>query len=249
MPDQILSSTTQQFPELNLPVYQQSSVPEVAPDLGLDRPFATAATMERLEPSGEDYAKSISYGPSITDIINDLHNYESTMQDMIDNYGMMGGDGMSGGSNTQKNYSDFVQSLNPSTPTMAALNQPMVVGPESGYKRYAQSENFQQFGYTPSIGDEQEYKYGRAMTWGDTIGNAFGGASRLAADTFVEGWKGWGRMADALVSWDSSKLMGSPEEQYEIAQKQEDIMNKYAIYDTAESKEGIFNRQFFGNML
>jgi hypothetical protein len=249
MPDQILSSTTQQFPELNLPVYKQTSVPEVAPDLGLDRPFATATTMERLEPSGEDYAKSISYGPSITDIINDLHNYESTMQDMIDNYGMMGGDGMSRGANTQKNYSDFVQSLNPSTPTMAALNQPMVVGPESGYKRYAGSENFQQFGYTPSIGDEQEYKYGRAMTWGDTIGNAFGGASRLAADTFVEGWKGWGRMADALVSWDSSKLMGSPEEQYEIAQKQEDIMNKYAIYDTAESKEGIFNRQFFGNML
>jgi hypothetical protein len=253
MPDINVSPSTdfnQSLKFSDVPVYKQTSEPIESPDLGFDRPFDTAKTMSTLEPSGEEFAKSISYGPSINDIINDLHNYETNMQNNINNYQMRKA-GLSGseGYDPQKGYNDVVKALNPKTPTMANLNQPIVVGPESSYKRYAQSTDFQQLGFNSSEGDEQEYKYGRAMTWGDTIGKALGGGSRLAADTFVEGWKGWARIGDALISWDSSKLMGSPEEQYEMAQAQEDIMNKYAIYDTAESKDGFFNRQFFGNML
>ena len=249
MPDPVTSN--QSMPSFNLPVSEQSTYKDdKLPDMGFTRSADEAATMNSLPAVGKEYADKISYGPSITDIINQLHDYESNMQSMIDNYQTMGAGGIaSTGFDVKKGYSDFVNSINPATPTMAAVNKPIVVGPESGFKRYAGSENFQQFGYTPSVGDEQEYKYGRAMSWGDVIGNALGGASRLAADTFIEGWKGWGRMADALASWDSSKLMGSPEEQYEMAKRQEDIMNKYAIYDTAESKDSLWNRQFFGNML
>lgn len=251
MPDPVVPPVTiSELPKPSTPVFQQSMYDNTkGPDMGFDKPLQNAQAMDKLLPSAEEYAKSVSYGPSITDLINQIDGYKETMQGMIDNFGIMSA-GVSGtGFNPQKNYSNFLKSINPEESTMAAFNKPMVVGPESGYKRYAESEDYQALGYTPSIGDEQEYKYGRSMTWGDTIGKAFGGASRLAADTFVEGWKGWGRMADALVSWDSSKLMGTPEEQYEMAQRQEDIMNKYAIYDTAESKDGIFNRQFFGNML
>ena len=251
MPDPVVPPViNQELKTPSSPVFEQSMYDNTkGPDMGFDKPLQNIQSMDKLLPSAEEYAKSISYGPSITDLINQIDGYKETMQGMIDNFGIMSA-GVSGtGFNTQKGYSNFLQSINPAEPTMDAFNKPMIVGPESGYKRYAGSEDFQALGYTPGIGDEQEYKYGRSMTWGDTVGKAFGGASRLAADTFVEGWKGWGRMFDALTSWDSSKLMGTPEEQYEMAQRQEDIMNKYAIYDTAESKDGIFNRQFFGNML
>lgn len=249
MPDNVITSNDQITP-VGIPVSEQSTYQNTPPpDMGFNRENEDYESSKNLEPSGAEYAKSISYGPSINDIINQLHGYEQTMQGMIDQYGTQPGKGKSTGFNPQQGYNDFVNSIHPSTPTMAVSNKPMMVGTETEYNRYVGSEDFQQFGYTPSMGEEQEYKYGRSMSWGDTIGKAFGGGSRLAADTFVEGWKGWSRVADALTSWDASKLMGSPEEQYEMAQKQEDIMNKYAIYDTAESKDAYFTRQFFGSML
>jgi hypothetical protein len=120
----------------------------------------------------------------------------------------------------------------------------------SGAKRYLESDYYKQIGYDPTLTpDQNEFRYGALQTWGDTMSQAFGGAYELGKDTFMEGWKGWGRMTEALFTWDSSKLMGSPEEQEEMAKAQEAIFNKYAIYDTAESRESIFNRQFFGNML
>jgi len=120
----------------------------------------------------------------------------------------------------------------------------------SNADRYVNSKYYKQLGFDPSLSqDDTEFRYGALQTWGDTMGNALGGAYQLGSATFVEGWKGWGRMAEALFTWDSSKLMGSPEEQLEMAKFQEDVLNKYAIYDTAESRDSIFNRQLFGNML
>ena len=245
MPDNVqTSSANQELPQLNPPAYLQTNFDW---NIGsLDSPLHKDL-QSQLPASGEEYAKDISYGDDITDIINNINKYQSSMEDIINNY--PGGKYKpSTGTSFTTSFSDISNALRPETPSLAVINRPMVVGPESRYKRYASSKDFTTFGYVPSLGEEQEYKYGRAMTWGDTVGKAIGGGSRLAADTFIEGWKGWGRMFNALISWDSSKLMGSPEEQYEMAQKQEDIMNKYAIYDTAESKDGFFNRQLFGNM-
>jgi hypothetical protein len=236
----------QQLPPLNQPTYTQFN-PNLSNLGAIDNPYHKEL-MSQLPMSGDEYAKSISTGDSISDIINDIHNYQGEMQGMIDNFPMRQGGGLPSTGFTNS-YSDLSEALNPSKPSLAASNQPMIIGPESGFKRYAGSKDFTALGYTPSAGDEQEYKYGRNMTWGDTIGKAIGGGSQLAYNTFIEGWKGWYRMFDALSSWDSSKLMGSPEEQYQMAKEQEDIMNKYAIYDTAESKDSLWNRQFFGTML
>lgn len=135
-------------------------------------------------------------------------------------------------------------------PSLRATATPSVISTSvADFERYKSSENFQTFGYVPSLGKEQEYKYGRAMTWGDTMSNALAGGGLLAADTFIEGWKGWGRMFDAAINWDISKLYGDEMERYQIAKKQEDIFNKYAIFNTEQSEGSIFNRQFFGNML
>lgn len=115
--------------------------------------------------------------------------------------------------------------------------------------RYVGSTNYNVLGFDPELGRENEYKYGEMQTTGDMFGNAFAGAGRLAASTFVDGWKGWGRMADALFSWDSSKLMGDPDELYKLNEDQKAVMDKYAIYQTPESEKSVFNRQLLGDMI
>lgn len=217
------------------------------PDTGMPS-MDELQTSTNLPSSGASYAQSIASGQSITDLINDVQALQAQAESSI-------GDGITGVSMHSPNrqydsnaaFNSFAEKL--ATPTLQSFNKPMALGKESDYNRYKDSEYFQTFGYTPNLGEEQEYKYGRAMTWGDTVGNALAGGAGLAANTFVEGWKGWGRMTDALFSWDSSKLMGSSEERYQMAKEQEALMNKYAIYDTETSKDSIFNRQFFGNML
>jgi hypothetical protein len=190
-------------------------------------------------------------GKSITDLINETNAYLDATKNLLNNYpsGLEG----SGGNvspfyfDPQKNTQKLSEAIN-GAPTYSAISQPLSVGKGEDFERYVQSDDFKTFGYIPSLGAEQEYRYGRAMTWGDTIGKALGGFGEIAVNTFAEGWKGWARMAQALSTWDSTKLMGTPEERYDIAKEQEDIFNKYAIFDTAESKDGYFNRQFFGNM-
>lgn len=204
----------------------------------------------RFIQSQEDFAKSISMpGDSITELISKMEQYNRMTESILAN----GPQAVSYGPGTQvdlnKSINSLAQALNPDKPTLRASARPEVLGTAEDYARYANSGDFQAFGYNPSLGFEQEYRYGRAMTWMDTLGKAFAGAGALAADTFIEGWKGWGRMAEALFTWDASKLYGSPEERMEIAKQQEAIFNKYAIYNTAESEDSLLNRQFFGNML
>jgi hypothetical protein len=119
--------------------------------------------------------------------------------------------------------------------------------------RYKSSDMFNALGFDPSGQVNNEFRYGARQTWGDIWSNGLNGMFRLAGNTYIEGWKGWGNLIDAIgsTSWDEAKqdLIGTPEYLLEQDKITKDIMNKYAIYSTPESEEGIFNRQFFGNML
>ena len=119
--------------------------------------------------------------------------------------------------------------------------------------RYTSSKYFNQLGFDPNLGQENEYKYGARQTWGDVWGNGLTGMFKIAGNAFKEGWKDWSNIANAISSWDSDKLIGTPEELMASDKETKDIMNKYAIYATPESEEsgmgGIFNRKFFGDML
>jgi hypothetical protein len=135
-------------------------------------------------------------------------------------------------------------------PTYQAANQPTYYNPEGlNVDRYAQSTYYGLKGFSPELGQQNEYRYGQMQTWGDMMGNSFAGAYKLGAQTFVDGWKGWGRMTDALVNLDASKLVGSPDELLELSKEHESIMNKYAIFATPESEENILSKQFLGNMI
>lgn len=200
--------------------------------------------------SQEDFARSISMpGDSITELMAKVEQYTAMTENILGQTPSVPSFGPGTQVDLGKSINKLAQAINPEQATLRAAARPQVLGTADDLARYAESENFQTFGYTPSLGSEQEYRYGRAMTWTDTIGKALAGGGALAYDTFIEGWKGWGRMAEALFTWDASKLYGSPEERMEIAKQQEAIFNKYAIYNTAESEDSLLNRQFFGNML
>lgn len=229
-------------PGLYLP---SDSLPELISPVIQDYQNANAFVQSR-----EDFADSISMpGDSITELINKVESYQAMSRELLSqpNPEIPVGPGYQ--FNLDNALNKLSKKINSGNPTLNAAAAPMNLGSKSDYDRYANSEDFQTFGYVPSLGSEQEYRYGRAMTWGDTMGKALAGGGALAWDTFVEGWKGWGRMAEALFTWDSSKLMGSEEERYQIAKEQEEIFNKYAIYNTAESEDSLLNRQFFGNMM
>jgi len=115
--------------------------------------------------------------------------------------------------------------------------------------RYKQSSNFTSIGFNPTIGTENEYRYGARQTWGDVWSNGLAGMFSLAGNTYVEGWKGWGHLVDAIAAQDFSKIVGSEEELLAQDKTTKDILNKYAIFSTPESEEGLFNRKFFGDML
>ena len=115
--------------------------------------------------------------------------------------------------------------------------------------RYLQAKNFSSLGFDPTAGTGNEYKYGARQTWGDVWSNGFSGMFKIAGNTFIEGWKGWGNLADAISSWDSSKLMGTNEELLEQDRITKEIMDKYAIFSTPESEQSVFNRKMFGDML
>lgn len=118
---------------------------------------------------------------------------------------------------------------------------------EANADRYVQSDYFQERGFHPE--KDNETIYGNRQTFGDTMEQAFAGAGSLAWNTFVDGWKGWGRLAESLFTRDIQKIMGSPEELEELHKEQTEIFNKYAIFRTPESENSIFNRQFLGDLI
>jgi hypothetical protein len=132
-------------------------------------------------------------------------------------------------------------------------------------ERYTQSRHFGTEGFDPyaapvtidgKIYDANELKYADVQTWGDVLGNAVGGGFGLAKNTFVEGWKGWANVGDALFNWTSDqsfmqRLAGSPEELLQKDEEQKSIFNTFAIYKSPvqETGLGVFNREFVGDMI
>lgn len=192
-------------------------------------------------------------GQSISDLVNQAQTLQAQNQFLLDNYPDIADGRISNGANKtgfdmSQAADNLFSNLN-SKQSFTSQNTPISLGAGEDFERYTNSGDYKALGYTPNAGLEQEYKYGRSMSWMDTIGKAVGGGSQLAWNTFAEGWKGWGRMTDALFTLDASKLMGSEEERYQMAKEQESIFNKYAIFDTETSKDSLWNRQFFGTML
>lgn len=150
----------------------------------------------------------------------------------------------------------------PGVPALGSAIDDMVTAPKSLYEksapvffnakelqfdRYKNSQYYKTYGL--DLGGNNEEVYGQRQTWGDTMSNAFKGAGNLAWNGFVDGWKGWGRMGSAIYNLDFNKLHGDDASMMELNSNMEDIMNRYAIFNTEESENTFFNRKTLGNFM
>jgi len=183
---------------------------------------------------------------SLPELINPFDNYQTPVFNSDYNSG--------GGATLEEKYNQelnkIFSSLNEvaNQPTFKDRLRPEGFDPKLlNYDRYKESRYYSELGFAPDRNNEEIY--GRRQTWANVIGNALAGAWGLGKQTFIEGWKGWGNVAQALADWDASKLVGSDEHLKELHEEQMAIMNKYAIFETEESRNSIFNRQFLGSMI
>jgi hypothetical protein len=154
-----------------------------------------------------------------------------------------------GGSLYDKEYSDLLNSYSNSKPSISS----QVLAGSVKYdidsdkmRRYEKSDYWEELGYNPYWNPEE--LYGQRQTKWNALSNGVGGAWQLLKSTHVEGWKGWGYMWDAARTMDYKALMGS-EGWEELAKKQKQIMDDYAIFQTEYSENTIFNKQLLGNFV
>ena len=241
MPNNIIPSTT---PSTSGPTAEQKTN-------DMNSFIGTGQMADAASRFPTDTPVSLVNGQTINDLLNQAQTIQAQTRDLSTLHQFGENIGTSQGFNEDAAFANINKKI-ATDPTIKfnVQKNSESLGAGDDLERYKQSKHFNTLGYTPGLGEKQEFKYGDVMTWGETMGKAVGGAYELGKATFIEGFKGWGRMVESLVTLDLSKLMGSEQERYDMAKEQQEIFDKYAIYDTKESKDGsLWNRQFFGSML
>lgn len=113
--------------------------------------------------------------------------------------------------------------------------------------RYRNAEDFQRLGV--DLDGSNEERYGQNQSWGEVMSNGFAGLTRLASNGFVDNWKGFGRMFDAMVTMDWSKLYGDAESMLALDNEMRQVMDENAIFATEEGTNTFWNRETAGNFL
>ena len=141
-----------------------------------------------------------------------------------------------------------VNKLFSSGPTQNFMGSPITYNAdEINAARYVVSPDYHKLGI--SLTGNNEENYGQNQSWSEVLSNGTVGMGKLAYNGFVDGWKGWGRMTDALVHWDWDKLHGDSESMMDMDNTLKDIMNLNPIYATKQGSDTFWNRQTFGNFL
>jgi hypothetical protein len=143
---------------------------------------------------------------------------------------------------------DGIRNLFNSGPSEKLMSSPITYNAdEINAARYVTSPDYLKLGI--SLNGDNEEAYGQNQSWSEVLSNGVKGMGKLAANGFTDGWKQWGRTADALIHWDWNKLHGDAQSMLELDNNLKDIMNSNPIYATKEGSETFWNRQTFGNFL
>lgn len=143
---------------------------------------------------------------------------------------------------------DGIKNMFAKQPSFDVLGQSTEFNPEQvNVERYKASPDFFKLGV--SLTDNNEEIYGQNQSWSEVLGNGLTGMRNLAYNGFVDNVRGWGRMTDALVSWDWNKLKGDAASMMELDNNMKKIMNENPIYATEKGTETFWNRETFGNFL
>lgn len=143
---------------------------------------------------------------------------------------------------------EFLTKFNSAPVDLAQQIRPIGFNAESvGLKKYINSPNFKELGI--ELDDSNEERYGLNQSLGDALSNGFTGARKLAAVGFVDTWKGFSRIIDAISSRDWSKIHGDAASMLELDNEIKDIMDEYPIYATKQGTNTFWNRETAGNFL
>ena len=135
------------------------------------------------------------------------------------------------------------------------LNKPdvdvkMTYVPDSSVEPFRYQEGFEGSLFNP-LDTTNQQKYANKETFGSALSKGFDSFGYKFGNTFVDYWKGYGRMADALVSMDWDKMRPDETTLAEQYYKDQIEMKKNFVFEQPEDEDSIFSKrtmsEFIGN--
>lgn len=126
----------------------------------------------------------------------------------------------------------------------------MTYVPDAAIDPYRYQEGFQGQYFNPLDTTNYE-KWAAKETFSSALSKGFDSFGHKFGNTFVDYWKGYGRMADALVSMDWDKMRPDEAEMAELYYQEQMDMKKNFVFETPEDEDSIFSKrtmsEFIGN--
>jgi len=181
-------------------------------------------------------------------------------ENTLENTDMLEQDPPKGGSSF---LNEFNQSLSQSIAKVAPEPQPLTlaqkinapVGPayalpvsDDQINMYRYQDGFKEESFNPF--DSSNYqKFADKETWGTALSKGFDSFGYKFGNTFVDYWKGYGRMADALLSWDWSKML--PDEETMANQYYEDQKDMYKnfVFEQPDTEDSLFSKRSVSELI
>jgi len=113
---------------------------------------------------------------------------------------------------------------------------------------YRYQDGFKEESFNPF--DSSMYqKFADKETWGTALSKGFDSFAYKFGNTFTDYWKGYGRMADALLSWDWDKMR--PDEETIANQYYEDQkdMFKNFVFEQPDSEDSLFSKRSISELI
>jgi hypothetical protein len=138
---------------------------------------------------------------------------------------------------------------------MESLNAPvgpksMTYVPDKAVDMFRYQEGFQGQYFNPLDTSNYE-KWADKETFGSALSKGFDSFGHKFGNTFVDYWKGYGRMADALVHMDWDRMRPDEATLADQYYKDQIDMNKNFVFEKPENEDSIFSKrtmsEFIGN--
>lgn len=134
---------------------------------------------------------------------------------------------------------------------MEKMNAP--VGPKTKYAgpeldMYRFQDDFNSYTFNPYSSTNYE-RWADDQGWGDALSKGFDGFASRFGHTFVDYWKGYGRMFDALIHWDAKLLEPSEAQMIEYNHEEHKKLMEDYVFIPQNEQDDIFNKQFVSEFI
>ena len=113
-------------------------------------------------------------------------------------------------------------------------------GPDFDQFRY--QSDFNPYLFDPTNNQNHE-RWAQEQGMGDALAKGFDGFASRFGHTFKDYWKGYGRMASALFTWDAEKLEPSQAQMIEFNYKDHKKMMENYVFTPKDEQDDIFSKQ------